>query len=373
LLEPYRNYRGAQVIGAWRWLADSQMGVAVEVDAAEAYGSLEYLQVAFGILLGLVLLSMTAAASTSLWAVRVRMHEARRIGLYRIEREIGEGGMSHVYLAEHTHLKRPAAVKVLKSHLATEEAVTRFQREAQLCSQLSHPNTIEIYDYGTTRDGRWYYAMEYLRGTSLEELVARDGPMPVARVIHVLRQVCGSLREAHERGWVHRDVKPGNVMLCVRGGQHDVVKMVDFGLIKQVRDPHTRDITQYSRILGTPLYMAPERLRDPADADARADIYALAAVAYFAIAGRPAFEAQTDHDIIYRVMHEPAPRLPGADAGAAAPALEALVARCLQKDRAARPATIDEVLAILDAVAVQLPWSEADARAWWTAHGAFIS
>jgi serine/threonine-protein kinase len=150
--------------------------------------------------------------------------------------------------------------------------------------------------------------------------------------------------------------------------------MVDFGLIKQVRDPHTRDITQYSRILGTPLYMAPERLRDPADADARADIYALGAVAYFAIAGRPAFEAQTDHDIVYRVMHEPAPRLPHGDAPAAAVAdLEALVARCLEKDRAARPATIDEVQAVLDAVALRLPWSEADARAWWAAHGAFIS
>jgi len=197
--------------------------------------------------------------------------------------------------------------------------------------------------------------------------------MPAARVVHVLRQACGSLREAHERGWVHRDVKPGNVMLCARGGQHDVVKMVDFGLIKQVRDPHTRDITQYSRILGTPLYMAPERLRDPSDADARADIYALGAVAYFAIAGRPAFEAQTDHDIIYRVMNEPAPRLPPGDAGAAAPALEVLVARCLEKDRAARPASIEEVQAVLDAVALQLPWSEADARDWWAAHGALIS
>jgi serine/threonine-protein kinase len=370
LLEPYRNYRGAEVIGAWRWLPDAQMAVAVEIDAAEAYGALEYLQIAFGVLFGLVLVSMTAAASTSLWAVRLRMREAKRVGQYRIEREIGEGGMSHVYLARHAHLKRLAAVKVLKPHLATDEAVTRFQREAQLCSQLSHPNTIEIYDYGNTREGRWYYAMEYLRGISLEVLVRREGPMPVARVVHALRQACGSLQEAHDRGWVHRDVKPDNLMLCVRGGQHDVLKVVDFGLIKQVRNPHTRDITQYSKILGTPLYMAPERLRNPADADARADIYALAAVAYFAINGRPAFEAETDHDIVYRVLNEPVPALARSDAGEVPEALAALIARCLAKDRDLRPGSIGEVRSVLDEIARKLPWTEAHARAWWASKGA---
>ena len=369
LLAPYRNYRGAEVIGAWRWLPDSQMAVAVEIEASEAYGPLDFLQIAFGVLTVLVLVSMTAAASTSLWAVRARIRESRRVGQYRIEREIGEGGMSNVYLATHAHLKRPTAVKVLKAHLATDEAVTRFQREAQLCSQLSHPNTIEIYDYGTTRDGRWYYAMEYLRGISVEDLVRREGPMPVARVVNVLRQACGSLKEAHDRGWVHRDVKPNNLMLCVRGGLHDVVKVVDFGLIKQVRNPHTRDITQYSRVLGTPLYMAPERLRNPADADARADIYALAAVAYFAITGRPAFEAETDHDIVYRVLNEPPPRLAGSAARGVPAALDSLIARGLAKDRESRPANIDEVLAVLDEVAKELPWTEADARAWWVSHG----
>jgi serine/threonine-protein kinase len=178
ILEPYRNYRGAHVIGAWRRLPESRMVVAVEIDAAEAYQPLDTLPLAFGVLLTLVLVSMTAAASTSLWAVRVRMREAKRVGQYQLGRQIGEGGMSHVYVARHTLLKRPAAVKVLKSHLATDEVVTRFQREAQLCSQLSHPNTIEIYDYGSTRDGRWYYAMEYLRGLPLETLVRRDGPCP---------------------------------------------------------------------------------------------------------------------------------------------------------------------------------------------------
>jgi eukaryotic-like serine/threonine-protein kinase len=341
--------------------------VAVEVDAAEAYGPLEYLQVAFAVLFALVLLSMTAAATSSLWAVRLRLREARRVGAYRLEREIGEGGMSNVYLASHAQLKRPAAVKVLKPNLATDEAVTRFQREAQLASQLSHPNTIEVYDYGSTRDGRWYYAMELLDGLSLEALVARYGPLPLGRALHVLRQACGSLAEAHAHGFVHRDVKPGNLMLCVRGGQHDVVKVVDFGLIKRVPGPATHDITQYSKVLGTPLYMAPERLRDPADADARADIYALGAVAWFVLAGRPAFEARTEHDTMYRIMNDTAPTLASASVGVP-PELEALLARCLAKDRAARPATMEEVERALAELARAAPWGEREARLWWESH-----
>jgi hypothetical protein len=369
LLEPYRNYRGAEVIGAWRWLPQARMALAVEIEAGEAYGPLRHVEAAFMTLFALVLVAMAVAASTSLWAVRMRMREAKRIGPYRIEGLIGEGGMSHVYAGTHTLLGRPAAVKVLKPHLATDEAVERFRREAQLCSQLSHPNTVEVYDYGTTREGRRYYAMERLRGVSLEALVHTDGPMPLARVIHALRQTCASLREAHQRGWVHRDVKPGNLMLCVRAGEHDVLKVLDFGIAKSLRDPHTRDLTQHSKILGTPLYMAPERLRNPADADARADIYALAAVAWFAIAGRPPFDAETDHDIVYRVMNEPAPSLAAGGVPGAPPALEALLARCLAKEREQRPDDITEVLTVLEALAASHPWTEADARDWWQRRG----
>ena len=151
--------------------------------------------------------------SSSVWAVRLKLREARRVGPYTLEREIGEGGISHVYLARHSHLKRPVAVKVLKEALASDEAVTRFEREVQLCSRLSHPNTIEIYDYGRTRDGTFYYAMEYLEGLTLEELVTREGRMPASRAAHLLRQACGALHEAHQRGLVHRDVKPQNLMV----------------------------------------------------------------------------------------------------------------------------------------------------------------
>ena len=184
VLEPYRNYRGATVIGAWRWLPEKEMGIAVEIEAAEAYAPLQYLQIAFGGLFLFLLVSLSAAAASSLWAVRMRLRESRRMGQYTIEREIGEGGMSRVYLARHTHLKRPTAVKVLKTALASDEVVTRFEREVQLCSQLSHPNTIEIYDYGRTDDGTFYYVMEYLPGQNLESLVSRHGALPAVSGHH---------------------------------------------------------------------------------------------------------------------------------------------------------------------------------------------
>jgi tRNA A-37 threonylcarbamoyl transferase component Bud32 len=366
LLEPYRNHRGVEVIGAWRWLPEKQIALAVEIDAAEAYGPLEYLQVAFGVLFALLIASTVTAAGASLWAARLGLREAERVGPYRIERQLGEGGMSNVYLATHEQLRRPAAVKVLKLHMANEEVVARFRREAQLTSLLTHPNTIEVYDYGHTRDGRWYYAMEYLEGIALENLVRRDGPLPVGRVLHLLRQACSSLAEAHARGWVHRDVKPGNLIVCVIGGQHDVLKVVDFGLIKQVRNPHTRDLTQFAKTLGTPLYMAPERLRNPADADARADIYALGTVAWFALAARAPFHSESDHDIVYRILNDPAPTLAEAGVSGVPQALELLIARCLAKEREARPDSIEEMRAALEALAVANPWTEDDARACWT-------
>jgi serine/threonine-protein kinase len=339
----------------------------VEIDATEAYAPLQYLRVAFEVMFGFLFISFVGTIGMSLWAFRLRLREARRVGQYSIVREIGEGGLSRVYLARHSHLRRPTAVKVLKSHLASDEVIRRFEREVQLCSQLTHPNTIEIYDYGRTRDGTFYYAMEYVHGISLQDLVQGEGPLPTWRAVHALRQACGSLREAHQRGLVHRDVKPANLMLSTRGGQCDVLKVLDFGLVKEVHNPHTRDITQVAKVLGTPLYMAPERLRNPADADARSDIYALGAVAHFLMTGRALFQAHTDHDLVYQVLNATPPTLSQAGASNAPPELEALLARCLAKDREARPASIDEVDAVLAEIARRQPWREDEASAWWVA------
>ena len=371
LLTPYPNYLGHEVIGAWKWLPDHGLGVAVEMEASEAYAPLTYLQIGFAA----VIVLMTAVWFSGFLPPQVLASllpggggRSRQLGPYRLDRQIGEGAISNVYLAHHRHLKRPAALKVLKMQSTTDEWTARFQREVQLASQLSHPNTITIYDYGTGSDGEFWYAMEYLEGLSLTELVERYGPVPPARTAHILRQACASLWEAHSCGLVHRDIKPQNIMLCDIRGERDVVKVLDFGLVKQMSGEQTRDLTAMMRILGTPLYMSPERIRNPSDADGRADIYALGAVGFYLLTGKRLFETETEHDLTYQVLHT-VPRLASDCSAFAVPAeLDALIGRCLEKDPAARPQSIAEVAGALDALLVHMPWTRAQIEAWWHKH-----
>jgi serine/threonine-protein kinase len=275
--------------------------------------------------------------------------------------------VGNVYAARHDLLKRPTAVKLLKPSRSTDEMTARFEREAQLASQLSHPNMVEIYDYGRASDGSLYYAMEYLEGETIGKLVLESGPLPVARAIHCLRQVCAGLAEAHGKGMVHRDVSPTNIMVCHYGGEYDFAKILDFGLVKRVSEPNSHTITRTLRILGTPLYMAPERLRDPADVDARADIYAVGAVAFFMVTGRKVFDAADELALTTKILNEPAPRAAALAPQSVPPALDALVAACLEKRREDRPQRIGDVLAVLEALSRELPWTQADAQAAWSA------
>lgn len=367
LLAPYPNYLGSDVIGAWRWLHDYDIGVAIEIEAGEAYAPLVYLQVGFGIVLLLIFAVWLSGflSPNALAAMLRRDGKARQLGPYRLLRQIGEGAISNVYLAQHRMLKRPAAVKVLKAQSSSEEWIARFQREVQLSSQLHHPNTITIYDFGSGPGGEFYYAMEYLEGLSLADLVERYGPVPPARAAFILRQACASLWEAHSCGLVHRDIKPQNIMLCEIRGERDFVKVLDFGLVKQIAGDDTRDLTAHMRILGTPLYMSPERIRNPSDADGRADIYALGAVGFFLLTGRRLFETETEHDLTYHVLHT-VPRLASECSPFAVPAeLDALIGRCLEKDSAARPQSIAAVASILDGVLVHQPWTRSQIDAWW--------
>jgi serine/threonine-protein kinase len=370
LLTPYQNYLGRDVIGAWRWLREHDIGVAIEIEADEAYAPLTYLQVGFGV----VLLFMFAVwlsgflSPNALASLLGRDRGARQLGPYRLLRQIGEGAISNVYLAQHRMLKRPAAVKVLKQQSTKEEWTARFQREVQLSSLLHHPNTIAIYDYGTGPGGEFWYAMEYLEGLSLADLVERYGPVPPSRTAYILRQACASLWEAHSGGLVHRDIKPQNIMLCEIRGERDFVKVLDFGLVKQITGERTRDLTGTMRILGTPLYMSPERIRNPSDADGRADIYALGAVGFFLLTGKRLFETETEHDLTYHVLHT-LPRLASECSPFAVPAeLDALIGRCLEKDLALRPQTVAEVASALDGVLVHTPWTRAQIDAWWARH-----
>lgn len=370
LLDPYPNYLGREVIGAWRWLRDHDIGVAIEIEASEAYAPLTYLQTGFAIILLLIFAVWLSGflAPDALAVLLRRDGRVRQMGPYRLLRQIGEGAISNVYLAQHRMLKRPAAVKVLKPQTTSDEWTARFQREVQLSSLLHHPNTITIYDYGTGPNGEFYYAMEYLEGLSLADLVERYGPVPPARTASILRQACASLWEAHSCGLVHRDIKPQNIMLCQVRGERDVVKVLDFGLVKQMSGDQTRDLTGVMRILGTPLYMSPERIRHPSDADGRADIYALGAVGFFLLTGKRLFETETEHDLTYQVLHV-VPRLASECSPYEVPAeLDALIGRCLEKDPSARPQTIAEVASALDGILVHMPWTRAQVDAWWKQH-----
>jgi tRNA A-37 threonylcarbamoyl transferase component Bud32 len=370
LLQPYPNYLGHEVIGAWRWLREHDIGVAVEIEASEAYAPLVYLQIGFAIVLLLIFGVWLSGflTPTALADLLRRGDRPRQMGPYRLLRQIGEGAISNVYLAQHRMLKRSAAVKVLKAQTTTDEWTARFQREVQLSSMLRHPNTIAIYDYGTGPNGEFYYAMEYLEGLSLADLVERYGPVPPARAAHILRQACASLWEAHSCGLVHRDIKPQNIMLCQIRGEREVVKVLDFGLVKQMGGDQTRDLTGTMRILGTPLYMSPERIRHPSNADGRADIYALGAVGFYLLTGKRLFETETEHDLTYHVLHT-VPRLASECSPFSVPAeLDALLGRCLEKDPAARPQSIAEVAGALDGILVHMPWTRSQIDAWWNSN-----
>jgi serine/threonine-protein kinase len=364
LLDPYVNYRGERVIGAWRWLPEYGMGIAAELAADEAYAPLAFLNVAFTLIFTAVILALSTALLYVMWLKR-QMGKAFRLGAYVLERKIGEGGMANVYLARHALLRRPTAVKILRPERSTEQFIARFEREVKLASQLTHPNTVEIYDYGRTADGLFYYAMEYLEGVELLELL-KEGEVPVARTVYLLRQVCAGLAEAHAKGLVHRDIKPENLMICLHGGEFDVVKILDFGLVKSVIEPQTHDLTRTIKFLGTPQYMAPERFRSPADVDARADIYSLGAVAFYMLTGRELFQGADDLELSNRVLNDPAPR-PGTLAVQSVPVeLDLLVAACLEKRREDRPQRVTDLMEAFDTLAVTWRWTQRDAADWWS-------
>jgi hypothetical protein len=368
-LESYVNHRGAEVIGASRWLPDYGMGVALEIAADEAYAPLRYLRIAFGVVFGALVIAVLAAAASALSVIRLRraIGDGRKVGAYRLHRRIGEGGMATIYLARHDLLRRPAAVKLLKPARASDEMIARFEREVQMASTLAHPNTVEIFDYGRSRDGLFYYAMEYLDGLNVGDIIARERVVPVPRTIHILRQVCMALGEAHARGIVHRDIKPENIMVCRYGGVYDHVKILDFGLMKHLTEKHSRDLTRDLRILGTPLYMAPERLRNPSDVDGRVDIYALGAVGFLMLTGKRLFEGDDDLALTSRILNDEPPRVSSVAPQPIPAELDLLVLACLEKRREDRPQRVADLIEAFDSLALEHRWTQREAEHWWSA------
>jgi serine/threonine-protein kinase len=333
----------------------------------------EVVRVRLPFLLSFTVLGQAVAAAVAVFgtfkisSLQQEAFAARQVGQYRLKERLGGGGMGEVYLAEHRLLKRPCTVKLIRAERASDpDLLRRFEREVQATAQLSHFNTVEIFDYGHTEDGTFYYVMEYLPGLSLDELVAREGPQPAARVVHFLRQLCGALREAHEAGLVHRDIKPSNVIVSRQGGQYDVAKLLDFGLVRSldVGDAGETKLTKEGLILGTPDFMSPEQANGAASLDARSDLYSLGAVAYFLLTGRPPFSGRPVLQTLYAHLHEP-PR-PPADQRPDVPAdLEAVVLRCLAKDPGQRFPDAASLEHALGRCACAGRWTEAEARKRW--------
>ena len=252
---------------------------------------------------------------------------------------------------------------MLEAERATEEATKRFEREVQAASSLTHPNTIAIYDYGHTPDGAFYYAMEYLEGITITQLVEGDGAQPEARVVHLMKQAAGSLAEAHATELIHRDLKPSNVMLCARGGALDFVKVLDFGLVRGRQEDV--QLTSERSLTGTPLYLSPEAVEAPDTMDARSDIYQLGAIAYYLLVGRPVFQGETLVELLSQHLHAKPTRPSELLGHAVSPDLEALILSCLEKDRELRPRDGASLLLALETCRVAGVWRQADAESWW--------
>ncbi|MFZ0827772.1 MAG: serine/threonine protein kinase [Verrucomicrobiia bacterium] len=367
----YRDYRGVPVVGAWMWLDDFNLGLVTEMDRAEAFRPLHILRIGFWSIFGLLLVGavlvyvlMRLANRLQAAGQRAAM-KARQLGQYALDDKIGEGAFGSVYRAHHALMRRPVAVKLLQTEKMNQTSAARFEREVQMTGQLTHPNTIALYDYGRTPEGIFYYAMEYLDGLTLDRLVKQYGAQPEGRVIAILRQICGSLAEAHGIGLVHRDIKPANVFLTRRGGVPDFVKVLDFGLAKARVEEGQIELTAASVTLGTPLYMAPEAVEHPETVDARSDLYSLGALGYFLVTGEALFDCLTLGEVLIHQVKD-VPELPSKRLGRpVSPDLEELLMCCLAKDPASRPANARELDDALGRCRNAADWTRDQADEWW--------
>ncbi|MFW5830409.1 MAG: serine/threonine-protein kinase [Planctomycetota bacterium] len=316
-----------------------------------------------------VMIALLASTITTRFSADVDKARAKllELGSYTLDSLLGQGGMGEVWLAHHRMLKRPAAIKLIDPERLARSGqdprlmLERFEREATATARLRSSHTVELYDFGRTEAGSFYYAMELLDGIDLEALVLRHGPMDAARTVHVLRQTCCSLAEAHDIGLIHRDIKPANIFLCRQGRELDVVKVLDFGLVMHSGLDGSDRLTRDDQISGTPAYMAPEVALGERDIDHRVDIYAVGCVALWLLTGTAPFERDTSVKTLMAQVNDPPPQL-----GARAPAaLEELIQECLAKDPARRPADMLSVLRRLQAIVCEPAWGAADMIDWW--------
>lgn len=353
-------------------VAKYQEVLSPEFDLELSAGSMA-IGAAAGLAVYWVLAVATAAsASKVFYGLRKQVADAKQLGQYKLESKLGEGGMGMVFRATHGMLRRPTAVKLLLPEKAGEHNLQRFEREVQLTATLTHANTVTIFDYGRTPDGVFYYAMELLDGATLEDIVELRVPVAESRILRILEQCAGALSEAHGLGLIHRDIKPSNIMLCRYGGQHDIVKVLDFGLVKQLTAGGNASLTQTETLTGTPQYMSPEAITDADSVDARGDIYSLGCVAYYLLTGQHVFAGSTVVEVCSHHLHSQPVAPSKATDRPISPALEALVLQCLAKSPEERPSNGAELLTLLEQISVGEVWRERDAVEWWDEYRAVL-
>jgi hypothetical protein len=367
-LSEYRDLLGRSVLGAWTWIPEWDMGVGAEQPVDRVLAPTTPARLLLSLLL-LVPLAFTAALLFVTQSRRLGMRRGGNTGFasYDRVRSIGRGAPAEVFLGWCEVLRRSAAVKILNHPTPDPATRARFLREAKIASGLGHPSAIQVFDYGQTPEGRPFYAMEYVEGITCAQLLALENPLPVARVVGLLRQMAGALEEAHSLGLLDRDLNPTHVMISRKGGLADVVKILDFGASRSLRAAG-EPFSGSPDLLGAPAFVAPERLRSPESLDPRMDLYSFGAMAFFLVTGRNVFEGSDSSEVIYQALSAPRPS-PSQLRGERLPLdLELLIQDCLEGDPDRRPASFQEVLVLLGQVEAEIPWSQDQSRAWWEAN-----
>ncbi len=338
------------------------LALRAELDLDAALAPARPLRRSFALLLTLPgLLTLGLVLPTLLARFRRPRGKGSWLGSYVLDHPLGQGGMADVFLGHHAVLGRPAAMKIL--HPGRIATARRFEQEARLASRLEHPNLVQVFEYGETPEGRLYYAMEYVKGLTLAQLLALEGRVPLARALHLLRQIASALEEAQRVGLLHRDLKPANIMVCARGGTADLIKVLDFGIACSISGGDASP-----ELVGTPAYIAPERIRSEDARDPRSDVYSFGAVAFHLLTGRNVFEGASPAELLYQALTAERPSASQFRGSLLPEPLEALIRNCLSLDPESRPADFREIGELLRSVETPDRWDPEDARAWWSAN-----
>lgn len=373
-VEAVRDYRGEKVVGGWKWMPQLGFGIITKIDEAEACKPLHVLTLVFIALFLLLILFAMGMVTFSYLNISLSQKfnlaqiQAKQLGQYTLETKIGEGGMGVVYKARHALLRRETAIKLLSPEVADGDAIARFEREVKMTCRLTHPNTIQVYDYGHTPEGIFYYAMEFLQGTNLQQMMSMCGPQPESHVIYILTSICESLNEAHMEGLIHRDIKPANIFLCERGGMPEVVKVLDFGLVKEYSESQTLNYTTSTStsFTGTPNFMSPESVVDADQVNHLSDIYAVGAIGHYLLTGEHLFPEATSVAEICKAQLDYVPLDPSDRIGRqVCQVLEGIIMSCLHKNPDERPQSAIELFNMLQECPDAGVWNLSQRIYWW--------